>query len=463
MTGDVIGELKARGLLYQCTDEAALREHLRVPRRVYCGFDPTADSLTIGNLVPIMLLAHFQRAGHTPVVVMGGGTGLIGDPSGKTAERTLLTPEAVAANVAGQRPIFESILDFSPSRENRPILADNADWLHRLSYIDVLRGVGKHFSVNMMIQKESVKARLESREHGISYTEFSYMILQSYDFLHLYRDLRVTVQLGGSDQWGNIVAGADLIRRMNAAEEEESGHPGARASGRSPPASSPAPQAHHAFGLTAPLVTKADGGKFGKTETGAIWLTAARTSPYAYYQFWLNASDADVIRFLRIFTFVPVARIDEVERAHAADPGKREAQRLLAREATTILHGEAAMAHAEAAAQALFSGDVARLDRTTLEEVFASVPATAHARADLAAHSTHAESDKPGMSLVDLLPLTSLCKSKREAREHLQAGAVTLNGRAVGVDDRLTVADLLHGELALLRRGKKAWHVTRWT
>ncbi len=467
MPTDVLAELKARGLLYQCTDEAALREHLAAPRRVYCGFDPTADSLTIGNLVPMMVLAHFQRAGHTPVVLMGGGTGLIGDPSGKTAERTLQTPEKVAHNVSKQRPIFEAVLDFSERATNCAIRTDNAEWLTRLTYIDVLRDVGKHFSVNMMIQKDSVKARLESREQGISYTEFSYMILQSYDFLHLYRDLGVTVQLGGSDQWGNIVAGADLIRRMNAADEEASGekassHQATKASSAEPQAPGPKPQAALAFGLTAPLVTKADGGKFGKTESGAIWLTAARTSPYAYYQFWLNAADADVIKFLRIFTFVPVAEIAEIEKAHAADPGKREAQRRLAREATTILHGEAAMRHAEAAGQALFSGDIAHLDKATLEEVFSSVPSTTHSRADLAAHSTNPEADKPGLPLVDLLPLTSLCKSKREAREHLQAGAVTVNGRAAGIDDRLSVGDLLHGELALLRRGKKAWHVTRW-
>ncbi|HVZ94824.1 MAG TPA: tyrosine--tRNA ligase [Phycisphaerales bacterium] len=454
MGTDVLSELKARGLMYQCTDEGALREHLRPPhaRRLYCGFDPTADSLTIGNLVPMMVLAHFQRAGHTPVVVMGGGTGLIGDPSGKTAERTMMTPEVVASNVAKQRPIFERVLDFS--RENRPIMTDNAEWLSRLSYIDVLRDVGKHFSVNMMIQKESVKARLESREHGISYTEFSYMILQSYDFLHLYRDLGVTLQVGGSDQWGNIVAGADLIRRVEA-----SSHQGIEASSED---KSEVSRAHLAFGMTAPLVTKADGGKFGKTESGAIWLTKERTSPYAYYQFWLNAADADVIRFLKIFTFVPVTQIEEVQRSHGAAPEKREAQRLLAREATKILHGEEAMKHAEHAAAALFSGDIAHLDRETLGEVFANVPSTMHKREELAAHSTNAAADQPGLPLVDLLPLTSLCKSKREAREHLGAGAVSMNGKVVGVEDRLTVKDLLHGEVAVLRRGKKAWHVTRW-
>ncbi|MDP1662555.1 MAG: tyrosine--tRNA ligase, partial [Phycisphaerales bacterium] len=271
---DFVSRLSNRGMLHQCTDEAALRAHLASgTRKAYVGYDPTADSLTIGNLVTIMLLRHWQESGHTPVVLVGGGTGLIGDPSGKSAERELLTQERVRSNVESQKRIFSRLLDFDGPRA--ATMTNNADWLTNLGYIQVLRDVGKHFSVNQMVQRDSVKKRLEEREHGISYTEFSYMILQAYDYLHLFRSMGVTVQMGGSDQWGNIVSGADLIRRDLHA------HPGA------------APTAEHAaFAITTPLVTKADGGKFGKTESGAVWLTAERTSPYAYYQFWLNAADA---------------------------------------------------------------------------------------------------------------------------------------------------------------------------
>jgi len=430
----ILDELRWRGMLYQSTDEAALRDHLARPRRVYIGFDPTSDSLTIGNLVQIMVLRRFQLCGHTPVVVMGGGTGLIGDPSGKTSERQLLDADRVAANVEAQKRIFRPLLRWEGP--NSAIMFNNLDWLGKLGYLELLRDVGKHFSVNMMVQKESIRARLEDREHGISYTEFSYMILQSYDYYHLWKHHGVTVQCGGSDQWGNIVAGADLIRRMTV-------HAGGDA------------DSHHAHALTTPLVTKADGGKFGKTESGAIWLTADRTSPYAYYQFWLNAADADAVKFLKLFTDLSQPEIAALEQAHAAAPEKREAQRALARAATALLHGTDAVAHAEAAAAALFSGDVARLDAATLREVFANVPATDHDRSLLSGE---------GIPLVDLLPRTSLAKSKTEARQHLSAGAVSINGGPpASPDARLRTADLLHGEMVLLRRGKKAWHVTRWT
>ncbi|MCC7388672.1 MAG: tyrosine--tRNA ligase [Phycisphaerales bacterium] len=438
MSINFLDELRWRGLLHQCTDEQGLTSHLADPvaarRRAYAGFDPTANSLTIGNLVPIMCLAHFARAGHEPVVVMGGGTGLIGDPSGKTAERTLMTAETVAGNVASQRRIFEAV--FRGAGLTVPTIVNNADWLCKLSYLDALRDIGKHFSVNMMIQKESVKARLENREHGISYTEFSYMILQAYDFAYLFRDRAVTVQLGGSDQWGNIVAGADLIRREHAAAHpgEDSGAP-------------------HCFGLTNPLVTKADGGKFGKTESGAIWLTAERTSPYAYYQFWLNAADADVVKFLKLFTLLPQAEVESLAAAHAANPGAREAHRALAHHATALLHGEHEAANAANAATALFSGEVAALPKALLQEVLAEVPSSDHPRASL---------DAEGVALVELLVETGLAKSKRESREFLANGSVSVNGRKVGPDDRLTSADLLHAELIALRRGKKAWHLTRW-
>ncbi|MCH7961672.1 MAG: tyrosine--tRNA ligase [Planctomycetes bacterium] len=459
---DFLDELKWRGLLHQCTDEDGLREHLSTGARcAYVGFDPTADSLTIGNLVPIMLLVHFQRAGHTPIVVMGGGTGLIGDPSGKSAERQLMTAEEVEANVTSQKRVFESIwtsaATLSGDRKawTAPQLTNNADWLTKLSYIDVLRDVGKHFSVNMMIQKHSVRERLNNREQGITYTEFSYMILQAYDFLALFygkdrlganldasapvpqpeKD-RITIQMGGSDQWGNIVAGSDLIRRT-CGEDYRQGENGAP----------------WCFGLTAPLVTKADGGKFGKTESGAIWLTADRTSPYTFFQFWLNTDDGDLEKFLKLFTLLPEARVDELMQLHETNPGRREAHRELANHMTTLLHGPAAAAHADAASKALFSGDVADLPLATLTDVFASVPSSEHDKADL---------DGEGLSLVDFLTRTTLAKSKRESREFLSNGSVSVNGRKVGMDHRLTKRDLLHGRLIAIRRGKKSWHVTRW-
>ena len=438
MSTNFLEELRWRGLLHQCTDEPGLVAHLADAgagrRRAYAGFDPTADSLTIGNLVPIMCLVHFARAGHEPIVVMGGGTGLIGDPSGKSAERTLMTTETVTANVHSQRRIFDAV--FAGAGLPAPTIVNNADWLCKLSYLDALRDIGKHFSVNMMIQKESVRARLEERDHGISYTEFSYMILQAYDFAHLFREMGVTVQLGGSDQWGNIVAGADLIRRTHAAD-----HAGSEA------------DAPHCFGLTCPLVTKSDGGKFGKTETGAVWLTPERTSPYAAYQFWLNASDEDVIKFLKLFTLLTRSEVEALATAHAENPGAREAHRALAHHATSLLHGETEAVHAANAARALFSGEVAELPKALLAEVLGEVPSSDHPRGSL---------DGEGVALVDLLIEVGLAKSKREAREFLTNGSVSVNGRKVGPEDCVSAGDLLHGEMIALRRGKKAWHLTRW-
>ncbi len=423
----LLDELRWRGLFHQVTHEPELLGHLaQSSRAAYAGFDPTADSLTIGNFVPIKLLMHWQRAGHRPVVLLGGGTGLIGDPSGKSAERQLMTRELVEHNVSAQRRIFERLIDFSGATGAR--LQNNLDWLGQLSFIDVLRDVGKHFSVNSMIQRDSVRDRLHNREQGISYTEFSYMILQAYDFLHLRREQGVTVQLGGSDQWGNILSGCDLIRRVLPEGQ------------------------NHAFGLTAPLITRADGGKFGKTEAGAVWLSPERTSPYAFYQFWLNTDDTDVIRYLNVFTFLSREEIAELAAAHEKDAGSRPAHRALARHMTELLHGGSELKLAEAAAQALFSGEIAALPEATLTEVFASVPTSDHDKAQLAA----------GLSLVELLAQTTLVKSKREAREFLQSGSVSLNGRKVGPDDKAHSTDLLHGSLIALRRGKKSWHLTRW-
>jgi len=427
-SSDFLTELSSRGLLHQVSHEEALRAHLGSGvRRAYAGFDPTADSLTIGNFIPIKLLMHWQRAGHQPVVVMGGGTGLIGDPSGKSAERQLMTRETVEHNVQSQRRIFERLLDFSGSTGAQ--LQNNLDWLSQLSFIEALRDVGKHFSVNAMMQRDSVRDRLHNREQGISYTEFSYMILQAYDYLHLRRAQGVTVQMGGSDQWGNIVSGCDLIRRMLPDGQNDS------------------------FAVTAPLVTRSDGGKFGKTESGAVWLSPERTSPYAFYQFWLNTDDSDLIRYLRLFTFFSTDEISELQAAHEKDPGARVAHRALARHMTELLHGPSERAQAEAATQALFSGDVRELSEKTLREVFSAVPTSQHDKHLLSSD---------GIALIEVMALTSLCKSKREAREFLQSGSVSVNGRKVGPDDKLLPTDLLYGSLVAIRRGKKSWHLLRF-
>lgn len=425
-----LDELRWRGLLHQTTANEELEQHLASPGRLgYCGFDPTADSLHIGNFIAIKLLMHFQRAGHRPMVLMGGATGLIGDPSGKDSERQLQTRERVEANIAGQRKVFERFLDFGSGSAR---LVNNAEWLEKLSFLDVLRTVGKHFSVNAMIQKDSVRTRLEGREQGISYTEFSYVLLQAYDFLHLHRTAGCTLQMSGSDQYGNIVSGIDLIRRARDAGD---------AAG------------HEAFGITAPLVTRADGKKFGKSEKGNIWLSADKTSPYAFYQFWINVEDSDVGNFLRRFTFLEQEELAAIVAAHEAAPHLREAQRLLAREMTRLVHGPEELLRAELASRALFDGDVHRLDEQLLADAFADVPTSQHDKGALAGE---------GLTLLELLTQTSLAQSKREARQFLESGAVTVNGEKADLARRLNSDDLLYGSVILLRRGKKNWHVTRW-
>src|SRR5688572_4840891 len=338
---DLIEDLRFRGLFHQSTSDAegaGLARHFETPgRRVYIGFDPTRDSLTIGNLLEVLMLRRFQLAGHRPVVVMGGGTGRIGDPSGKESERPVLSVEQVAFNVEKQRAVMQGLLDFDGP--NGALMFDNLSWLSPISYLDMLRDVGKHFSVNMMIQKDSVRERLNSREQGISYTECSYLILQAYDFLHLFEQHGVTVQVGGSDQWGNIVSGVELIRTKTQ---------------------------HEVFGLTVPLLTKSDGSKFGKTESGAVWLNAERTSPYAFYQFWLNTPDSDVGSLLRRYTFLERAELEQLEAEHAAAPERRLAQRGLAERVTLLVHGQSALDHARRCSEALFSGDVAGLDAASL-------------------------------------------------------------------------------------------------
>jgi tyrosyl-tRNA synthetase len=413
-----LDELAWRGLLFQCSDLSGLAEHLASgTRRAYVGFDPSSDSLTIGNFVQIMNLAHFQRCGHEPVVVAGGGTGLIGDPGGKNAERPLLPIETIRQNVVGQLRIYERLL---PGAQ----VINNADWLTILSYVEVLRDVGKHFSVNEMVKRDSVRARLEG--DGITYTEFSYMILQAYDYAHLYANHGVTLQMGGSDQWGNIVSGADLIRRVHGGQ---------------------------AFVVTTPLLTKADGTKFGKSESGAVWLTADRTSPYAFHQFWLNSDDADIERFLKTFSFRTEHEIEELLAEGRSNASQRVAQRALADELTSRLHGEDAMDRAGAAARALFTGDVRELDDQTLREVAAGLASVNLPRASLAI----------GIEIVGALVQAGIAKSNREAREWLGAGSVSLNGTRVASDHIITGDDVLAGDLTLVRRGKKSWSVVRWT
>jgi tyrosyl-tRNA synthetase len=421
---DLLEDLAFRGLIHQQTNPEGLRAHLQRPRVVYCGFDPTKDSLTIGNLVPILLLRRFQKAGHRPIVIMGGGTGMIGDPSGKDAERQFLSLEQIDQNVAGQRLTFERLLDFDGP--NGALLLNNADWLKGLGYLEVLRDVGKYFSINMMIQKDSVRDRLQNREQGISYTEFSYMLLQAYDYLYLHDEHGVTLQVCGSDQWGNVVGGIDLIRRKHQVE---------------------------AFGLTAPLVTKADGGKFGKTESGAIWLHESRTSPYAFYQFWINTPDSDVVKYLKIFSFLPHEEIERLSAEHEANPGARAAHRALAEHVTELLHGASGLEHARSVSQALFSGDISGLSRATLDEVFQSAPSVTFQKARL---------EGEGLSAIDFLVEAAVVKSKREARELLSSNAVSISARKADADTRITADWLLFGEIALIRRGKKTWHVARF-
>ena len=417
-----LDELQWRGLLHQSTSPQLAAHLASGVRAGYAGFDPTADSLTIGNFMGIKLLAHLQRAGHRPIVVSGGGTGLIGDPSGKSAERQLLSRELVEHNVSQQRSIFERFLDFSGPRA--AVMRNNVDWLADMSFLDMLRDIGKHFSVNQMIARDSVASRLGGREQGISYTEFSYMILQAYDFLHLYRADACTIQLGGSDQFGNIVSGIDLIRRVAQGES---------------------------FGATCPLVTTSDGQKIGKTEKGAVWLSADRTSPYRFYQYWLQTVDADAVKFLQWFTFLDADAVGALAQALATDPAKRDAQRALAVEMTRITHGETELARARATSEAIFSGDVKSLDASQIADIAADLPSSVVSAASLSA----------GLGIVDLITGTSIAASKREAREFVQNGAVSVNGEKVLLETVIRSSDLLPSGVLLLRRGKKAYHAVR--
>lgn len=418
----VFDTLEQRGFVTQVTDPglgAWLGENRAT---VYVGFDPTADSLHLGHLVPIMALAHFQRAGHTVLPVVGGATGMVGDPSGRSEERNLLTADQIKHNVECIKEQLGRYLDFEG--EHAALMLDNHDWIGPLSFIDWLRDVGKHFTLSTMLGKESVKRRLES-EHGISFTEFSYQTMQAYDFLHLHRQHGCRLQCGGSDQWGNIVAGIDLIRKVTGGE---------------------------AFGFTMPLVCTASGQKIGKSEGNAVWLDARRTSPYQLYQYWMQTEDSDVERFLKLYTFVGLDEIDALCRLHSERPEAREAQKRLAAETTRLVHGDVGLAAAERATRALFGGDLDGLTARDLFEIFADVPSSRLEAAELDA----------GLPLVDLLPRTGLTKSKGEARRFIKQGGVYLNNRRCDGDDlRLDRASLLADAVMVLRHGKKSYHLVR--
>jgi len=412
---NLLEDLRWRGLLAQSTDESALLEALKKPITLYVGFDPTAPSLHVGNLVVLLVLRRFQLAGHTPIALVGGATGLVGDPSGKNEERTLNSSEIVEGWVNRIRTQVSAFLDFSIAK-NQAIVVNNLDWTSPLSAIEFLRDIGKHFSVNQMLAKDSVSARLEAG--GISYTEFSYQVLQSYDFLELFRRNNCTLQLGGSDQWGNIVAGLDLIRRV----EGGSGH-----------------------ALTVPLLTKADGTKFGKTAGGSVWLDPEMTSPYAFFQYWLNTDDKDVINFLKVFSFKSHEEITEIENLHNANPGLRGAHRALARELTSLVHTELTTNRVEAAAKALFGqGDLAELDEATLTSALAELPRTTIAK------------DQPIPTWVDLLAATGVVDSKSAARRIVKEGGAYLNNEKIsGEDFAPQKSDFLCGKYAILRKGKR--------
>ncbi len=418
----LLQDLQARGLIAQITDAAALDELLaKESVTLYCGFDPTADSLHLGHLVPVLLLRRFQQAGHKPIALVGGATGMIGDPSFKATERKLNTPDVIAGWVGKIRGQVEPFLAFDG--DNAAIMANNYDWFGSMNCLEFMRDIGKHFSVNAMIKMESVQQRLVREDQGISYTEFSYSLLQGYDFAELNRRHGCTLQIGGSDQWGNIVAGADLTRRLNQ---------------------------KHVFGLTLPLVTKADGTKFGKTESGAIWLDAKKTSPYAFYQFWLNTADADVYKFLRYFTFLSVGELDAIEAADKASGKKPEAQRILPEQAPELVHGKAALEAAQRIIHSLFSGNLETLTESDFEQLAQDgVPGVAL--------------EKSTSGLIDVLVAAGLAKSKSEARGFLQSGSVAVNGQKVdALDHQIADAERRFGRFTLLRRGKKNYAMVRW-
>ncbi|WP_075083256.1 tyrosine--tRNA ligase [Mariniblastus fucicola] len=416
---DIFAELQWRGLIHQTTADDALPKWLNeAPRTLYAGFDPTAESLHVGSLLPLMMLRRFQKAGHRPIALVGGATGMIGDPSGKSAERNLLDVDQLAANIAGIEVQMRHLLDFD-SGDCAAVLVNNNDWMKGFSYTDFLRDVGKNFPVNVMLGKDSVKSRLTS-DAGLSYTEFSYMLLQAYDFVRLNQDHNCELQIGGSDQWGNVTAGIDLGRRMLSKQF---------------------------YGVTCPLLTKSDGAKMGKTESGAIWLSAERTSPYQFFQYWRNVDDADVDKCLKFLTELSEEEITALAESREADAAKRESQIRLAEEVTTLIHGEDGLRRARLASEVLFGAEISDLSDTDLNEIFSDVPS-----AEFSAATLEAE----GLGLIDALVLAGLCKSKGEARRAIKEGGVYVNNvRRDDIETKLTSADKASESIIVLRRGKK--------
>jgi len=421
---NILEELEGRGLIADCTDRNELNKKVgSAPVTLYCGFDPSAESLHVGNLVPLLALRRFQLAGHHPIAVAGGATGSVGDPSGKTAERQLLTDEVLERNSASVKEQLTRLLDFV-TKKNPAQLVDNASWTTNVSYLDFLRDIGKHFSVNQMMAKESVRARMEDREMGISYTEFSYMLLQAYDFFVLCRDYDCELQIGGSDQWGNITAGIDLCRKKLGKQ---------------------------VYGLTLPLITNADGTKFGKTEAGAVWLEAKKTSVYRFYQFWIRTDDRDVIRYLKYFTFLSREEIEALEQRHAKEPEARAAHKVLAKAVTDLVHGSGATAEAVRASEILFGGGLDGISETTFNEIVGEVPTKEIEKAKL---------DGAGSPLVELLVHSALSPSKGQARKDIEGGGVYVNNVRESKSNRtISTNDLLFGRHLLLRKGKRNYVV----
>ncbi|MEK9199135.1 tyrosine--tRNA ligase [Ureibacillus sp. FSL E2-3493] len=421
MTNPLIEDLQWRGLLYQQTDAEGMEKLLNEEKvSLYVGVDPTADSMHIGHIVPLLTLRRFQQAGHRPILLVGGATGMIGDPSGRSTERNLLTEEQIAKNVAGLKAQMERIFDFSKS-ENGAKLVNNYDWIGKLSVIDFLRDYGKLVNVNYLLAKDTIASRLET---GISFTEFSYTLIQGIDFNYLYDNYDVRIQVGGSDQWGNITTGLEVIRKTH---EEET----------------------KAFGITIPLVTKADGTKFGKTAGGAVWLDPEKTSPYEFYQFWVNAADADVVKYLKIFTFLSREEIEALEVSVQEEPHLRKAQKTLAAEMTKLIHGEEGLDQAERITAALFSGDLKSLSVDEMKVAFAGVPSV--------------ELSKEDKNIVDLLVEASISSSKRQAREDVTNGAILVNGEKVtDLDYMVDAKDRLEDAFAIIRRGKKKYHMVKF-
>ena len=419
MTNVLIEDLKWRGLIYQQTDEQGIEDLLNKEQvTLYCGADPTADSLHIGHLLPFMTLRRFQEHGHRPIVLIGGGTGMIGDPSGKSEERVLQTKDQVAKNVEGLSAQMHKLFEFGTDKG--AVLVNNKDWLSQISLISFLRDYGKHVGVNYMLGKDSIQSRLEN---GISYTEFTYTILQAIDFGHLNRELNCKIQVGGSDQWGNITSGIELMRRMYGQTE--------------------------AYGLTIPLVTKSDGKKFGKSESGAVWLDAEKTTPYEFYQFWINQSDEDVIKFLKYFTFLSKEDINRLEQSRDEAPHLREAQKALAENVTEFIHGKEALDDAIRISEALFKGDLKSLSSKDIKAGFKEVP--------------QVEVSKATTNIIDVLIESGIASSKRQAREDVNNGAIYINGeREQSVDHNLTDEDKFDNEFTIIRRGKKKYFMVNY-